>query len=357
MNMKYSVLALASAMLSVFALPAQNVERVEIGDNQNFGITYTLPQTDVCATLKMTCTKTIAGPYAQYAEKFLGLTDAPQENQVVWELTSFTIEDVAVKDPERVFHINFPEKGALPVFYLSEEGFLMSINQQPTITEIEPIVQTPQEKAKIVLKASDVMNEDILKAGSKTKQAELTAKEIFSIRESKRDILKGDIENMPKDGASLQIMLDNLDAQEKALLTLFVGTVTVTNEEKKVHFLPSESVDNKVYFRFSQHEGLVDNDDMIGEPYYISVRITDDKRMEEAPVDPKKKPALGIAYNVPGKANIKISYDGEVIAETDMYMGQFGHVEQLPVAQFTDKKKTVSATFNPITGSIKTYEQ
>lgn len=354
--MKYKVLMLACALFGVTA-QAQNVEKVEIGDNQNFGITYSLPQTDVCATLNMVCYQITAGPYAQYAEKYLGLKDVAMDDQTKWELVSLTIEDVPVPDQERTFHINFPEKGALPTFYLTEDGFLLSINREPDVNEVAAVEKKTEQEPKLVLKASDVMSEDILRAGSKAKQAELAAKEIFSLRESKRDILRGEIENMPKDGASLQIMLDNLDAQEKALLSLFVGVTTEKQVSKNVHFVPSKSVDNKVYFRFSEHEGLVDNDDMIGEPYYISIRITEDNRMEQPEVDPKKKPALGIAYNVPGKAHVTLSFDGEIVAETDMFMGQFGHVEQLPVAQFTDKKKVVSATFNQVTGSIKTYEQ
>ena len=66
MRMRYSCIAVIGTMLTSMAVQAQNVERVVIGDNQNFGITYTLPQTDVCATLKMVCTKTVAGSFAKY---------------------------------------------------------------------------------------------------------------------------------------------------------------------------------------------------------------------------------------------------------------------------------------------------
>ncbi|MCF0179714.1 MAG: DUF4831 family protein [Bacteroidales bacterium] len=350
--MKYSF----AILCVLFAIPtiaqAQNVEKVVVGDNQNFGITYSLPKCDVCASLNMVCTKTVAGPFAQYAEKLLGITDAPQDNQTRWELISIRIDGEAVPDTTRTYHIEFTEKGSFPTFYFSKEGCLLSINREPE-TEVTEVKKESKEHNKIVLKSSDVISEDILKAGSKAKAAELTAKEIFSIRESKRDIVRGDVENMPKDAASLRIMLDNLDAQEKALLSMFTGTNTVLSIDKKVHFVPTEPVANKLYFRFSEWEGLVEENDLSGDPYYITIRLLEDNRMTLAPIDAKKKPSQGLAYNIPGKAHIELSYDGDVVAETDMYMGQFGHVEQLPVNQFTDKKKVVSAVFNKVSGSIR----
>lgn len=354
--MRNKIIGLVCALVSYASIQAQNVQKVSIGDNQNFGITYTLPQTELCVTVKATMTKTVAGMYAPYAEKYLGLSDVATSDQTVWEMKSMTLNGIAVPDASRTYHIEFSEKGALPQFYLSDSGMLLSVNREPEIeVEVEKEEEEPAAK-KLVLKASDVFNEEILKAGSKAKQAELTAREIFSLRESRRNLLKGDVDNMPADGASFQLVLDNLEAQEQALLSLFVGTTTVTTVEKKFRYVPTESVKNKVFFRFSSYEGFVDADDLLGEPYYVSVDVTEDNRMASAPVDPKKKVAAGIAYNIPGKAHIQLSFDGEVIADTYMTMGQFGHVEQLPVAQFIDKKKKTSASFNQLTGSIKIYE-
>lgn len=352
------LLGFVFAATAVFSMQAQNVQKVSIGDNMNYGITYTLPKTAVKVKVKSTVTKTTAGMYAPYAEKYLGLSDLPTADQTRWELNSITLEGAALPDTSRTYHIVFSEKGALPQFYLSEEGTLLSINREPELPAAEePAVEATETAGKIVLKATDVLSEEILKAGSKAKQAELTAREIFSIRESKRNLLKGDVDNMPADGASFQLVLDNLDAQEQALLTLFEGVSTTKEVEKTIYFVPQDNVSNLVLFRFSSYEGLVDADDLLGEPYYVSVNILEDNRMNPAVVDLKKKPANnGIAYTIPGKASVKLSFDGEVIGETTMQMGQFGHVEQLPSSQFTDKKKMASALFTPLTGSIKIYE-
>ena len=333
---------------------AQTVQKVTVGDNQNYGITYTLPKTVVKVTVNATKTTTTAGIYGPYAEKYLGLTDVASSDRTTWEINSIALNTVAAPDTSRTFHIDFSDKAGLPEFYLSDEGTLLSINRAPETIRPSVKLNKDGETKKLTLKATDVMSEEILKAGSKAKQAELTAREIFSIRESRKNLLKGDVDNMPADGASFQLVLDNLDAQEQALLSLFVGVSTVETVERVFEYVPTANVKNEVIFRFSRFDGCLDSDDLLGEPYYITVNILEDNRMAAAPADPKKK--LGIAYNVPGRAQVKLIYKNEAIVENTIHFGQFGHVEQLPVNQFTDKKKMASASFNSLTGSIKIYE-
>ena len=92
-------------------LHAQSVQKVSIGDNQNYGITYTLPKSVVQLKAKATMTKTEAGVFAPYAEKYLGLTDVALVNQTQWELNSVSLELVAMPDESKTYHIQFPEKG------------------------------------------------------------------------------------------------------------------------------------------------------------------------------------------------------------------------------------------------------
>lgn len=343
--------------MSAMMLSAQEVQQVQVGDNMNYGITYSLPKTAAEVTLVTRCSKTEAGVYAQYAEKFLGIDDAIQDDQTTYEVLSIVITPKALADTARTYHIEFSEKGALPTFYFTEQGSLWSINREPLPVEKQEFT-LPEVKSNVrVLKATDVMSPEILKAGSRIKQAELAAQEIFSLRESKKALLKGEADNMPNDGASLQIVLDNLDAQEQALLTLFTGETTQTVSTQTLQYVPESAVRDVLLFRFSNMLGVVDNDDLAGEPYYISVDVLEDNTMAE-PTDPKarKKAEKGIAFCIPGKVGISLSTLQGKVAEATFNAGQFGHVEQLPQAQFTDKKKQVAANFDPTTGAIKLFE-
>lgn len=353
--MKRIISLLGAALLSHLLL-AQNVEQVTIGDNMNYGITYRLPQTAIRITVRAHCVKTEAGTFAPYAEKLLGLTDAAQSDETSCQITSISMQPFAMADPARTYHIEFSDKAALPTFYLDEDHCLLSINRAPELPAVvPPVVEAPATKLKY--KPSDVMTSEMLKAGSKAKQAELVAEEVLSLRESRSDLIRGEADNTPKDGRQLELMLDNLSAQEAALLSLFVGNTTESDIEREYIYIPKEPVNRELIFRFSSEFGFVEPDDLSGAPYYLSVAMLEDNRLPELDAKQRKKVEKGIAYCVPGKARLSLQSSTETLSQGDVILSQFGHVDQLPQAQFIDKKRPTSALFVPSTGAIKLFEQ
>lgn len=352
-----AIIAFSVGCLSVIG---QEVTRVHVGDNQNYGITYNLPATSIHIKADAVCKIVKAGVFAQYAEKYLGLTDVPMEDEITWSLENVLMTSEAVTDTSRSYHITFNEKLPLPTFEL-KGGCLLSVKSadvllqtEPTkvsqISSDEPSETTSQEE----LHAVNVMSEELLKAGSKSKQAEIAARQIFRIRESRLNLLTGDVDNLPADGASFQLVLDNLKAQEDAYMELFTGVVSVSTAQRECDFRPVGE-GNAVLFRFSRHYGFVDADDLSGEAVKLSVTISDDKRSVPVLLDAKGKPKpvpTGIAYTVPGKANVSLSFKGKTLKQEEYEMGQFGHVEFLSSALFTNKKAPASAQFNPLTGAL-----
>ena len=72
--------------------------------------------------------------------------------------------------------------------------------------------KTPEAKAtESSIDPRSFLTEEILMSNSSAKMAELVAREIYSIRESKNALLRGEADNMPKDGAQLKLRLDNLN--------------------------------------------------------------------------------------------------------------------------------------------------
>ena len=64
-------------------------------------------------------------------------------------------------------------------------------------------------------------------AGSTSRQAEVAAKQIYRIRESRLDILTGEADNLPPDGDAMKLVIQQLEAQEQALSQLFTVFVLV----------------------------------------------------------------------------------------------------------------------------------
>lgn len=355
--MRKYILAVLAAFITTAVL-AQTVQQVTIGDNFDYGLTYSLPTTKIQIQVSAHCTKVVAGEFAMYAEKYLGLKDVALQDQVNWEITQIQLKGVAQADSTRTYHIYFSDKAALPTFYLTDDRCLWAINQKPEVTAPSVVMPSQtQTTTPLKFKPTDVMTSDLLKAGSKAKQAELVADEIFSLRESRSDLVRGEADNVPNDGAQLQLMLDHLTAQEEALLSLFVGTTTESDVVRTFDYVPSDEVDRELIFRLSRELGFVSNDDFAGAPFYVGVSILEDNRMSEMDINACKKLEKGIAYCVPGKARITLYNAKSVLAEGDIPMAQFGHVEMLPQGQFTNKKRPCSALFVPSTGAIKIFEQ
>ena len=80
-------LIVAACLLLCMPLMAQTkvVKKNAVKAN-NFGITYSLPKTTLVVDAEVTKTTCKAGPYYQYAEKYLGVKDAVTEDKVYYEL-------------------------------------------------------------------------------------------------------------------------------------------------------------------------------------------------------------------------------------------------------------------------------
>ena len=158
---------------------------------------------------------------------------------------------------------------------------------------------------------------------------------------------------MPKDGAQLRLMMDNLDTQERALLQVFEGVTTRDTTQTFVTYVPTRESDQAVLFRFSQKLGLTDSDDLAGSPYYIRVAPDNDLK-DEAPSE-KAKDNFGLCVNIPDKIQIDLEHQGRVVKHFECYAGQFGKTEYLSADLF-GKKNTAHITLNPVSGSIEKIE-
>ena len=163
---------------------------------------------------------------------------------------------------------------------------------------------------------------------------------------------------MPKDGEQLKLMLKSLDEQEQAFLSLFTGTTTKDVRTLALDFTPKGAMDASLLFRFSQYNGLVDKDDLAGEPYYITIKTLQNLPAQETPANPKKakEPQEDLRYIVPGRAQL-ILHDrqGNVLSSLTTTLAQLGYVEHLGGELF-NKRFTTRVFLSPTTGAILKIE-
>jgi len=108
-------------------------------------------------------------------------------------------------------------------------------------------------------------------------------------------------------------------------------------------------------FRFSKSFGFTDNDDLSGEPYYISIVDLKTATGTGDEAGKKVKDDVGLHVNLPGKIKATISKDGNDIKSCETFAAQFGNTETMSGDLF-GKKQSCSIVLNPVTGGIEKIE-
>ena len=194
------------------------------------------------------------------------------------------------------------------------------------------------------------MTEEMLMAGSSNKLAELIAREIYNIRESKNSLTRGQADYMPQDGAALKLMLTNLEEQEKAMTALFSGTTEQSDQTFTFYVDPEKEITKQVVCRFSNQLGIVKENDLAGEPIYLS--LSNESTLPPADEEAKASKKLdGVIYNIPGKGRITVSDMNKTYVSREYPITQFGETEVLTNNLF-NKKVNTRVIFNPVTGGI-----
>jgi len=323
----------------------------------DFGVTYFLPKTVLTVRVNYTKTTQKAGPYALYAEKYLGIKDegVVSEDRIYYTLNSITVESKGVVDKDASYVVVFKSKTTSPFVFLTEDGLICTINADyvPDPSDNRTTAAAPASEL-LKIPSHSVYTEEYLQAGSVAKMAEVAAKQIYKLRESRTDLLTGNAENAPRDGEGMKIVLANLDAQENTLTELFIGTKNVESFSSEFDIEPQSNVDKEVLLRFSKYLGIVGKDDLSGSPVYINIKNLENTESQVI-VDPKQKAkeSQSIVYAVPGKAAVEVFYGINSMYKNTFQIAQFGNKQVLATSLFDDKKAPVRIYFYPETGAIK----
>ena len=312
------------------------------------GIVYYLPKTQL--EIKVTVTHSIytPGELCQYAERYLKLKNISAQPSQHWEIKDIQVNSIGIPDTAKVYSIKLKDKSVMAQVDLTENGIIRAINTNYPTT---PAITSTEAKAKEKrIDPRDFMTEEILLAGSTNKTAELIAREIYNIRESKNSLNRGQADYMPQDGSALRIMLDNLNAQEKAMTEMFSGFTETFDKTFTFYVNPEKEMTNHVIFRFSKKQGILKDNDLAGEPFYLSLTNEQALPTPTEEVKAKKRPD-GIIYNIPGKGTVTIKNLNKVYYKEKLPITQFGETEIL-VNQLFNKKVNTRVIFNPETGGI-----
>jgi hypothetical protein len=312
------------------------------------GIVYFLPKTHLKVIVTANKATYTPGELCQYAERYLKLQGVSAQPKEYWEIQDIFVVPIGIPDTNKVYAIKLKDKMVTSQVELTEDGIIKAINTTNPVQQINDIpLQNIQSER---IDPRNFMTEEMLMSGSTGKMAELIAKEIYNIRESKNSLTRGQADYMPQDGAALKIMLENLDKQEKAFTEMFSGYTQHQLQKFTFYIEPNREIKDQVVFRFSQKLGVLESNNLAGKPIYINVTNESNLPVAHEEDKAKKKP-VGVIYNIPGKAKVSIHDTDKKYFEKELAVTQFGETEVLTNNLF-NKKVNTRVVFNPRTGGI-----
>ena len=325
--------------------------------SNNYGVSYFLPKSVLEIQAIVSKIEMKSGPYYKYAEKYLGVTNAIVENNTYYELGSVQVYLKGVPDKDKLYLVELKSRTTAPFVYLTESGLICTINAEYIPAENMLANEKSLVDSNSKLSPETLFTEEYLQAGSTAKMAEIAAKQIYNIRESRMDILTGNSENVPRDGAALKLVLEQLEAKEKALVELFTGTSIQSSKTVTFEVEPKADMEKEVIFRFSKYQGVVGNDDLSGQSVYMNLKRIEKEHLE---LNTKKKNTnsnKGVVYNIPGRGDVEIYYGTNRMYKGTFDITQFGTTQVLVNSLYGSGRTPVKIYFYPETGGIKRIEQ
>lgn len=347
-----TLLCLAASLMA----PAQTTTKLSASKANDYGLVYTLPTTVLDITIEAVHTVNQPGEFYKYAKKYLNADTPISEPSESWDIKSVTVNARGRANSTDQYLMQF-RAGQTPFIIVDENGMPLSINTEDVSLPESPVLPEPVKAAPTPLEtpaARHAISEEMLQSQSSAKRAELAAQKIYDLRQSRTDLITGQADQMPPDGKAMQIIVDEIAAQEAALTAMFVGTTQTETEVNTVTFVPGDENSKSVLARVSAIDGIVDADDLSGDPITISVKVIDRGTFpQNEKGEPKKFPEGGVAYCIPGTAKVNISFRGNTIWEGSVDASQYGIVFGLDPKIFSDKKAPAYLIFNPVTGAIR----
>lgn len=345
--------------ISMQIVHSQNIVKMSAVKSTDYGVAYNLPKTEIIIRASVSKKIRKGGEFYRFAERYLNASNPITQDEVICTLDKIEVKTKGIPDKENSYLVEFKSNSVAPFVMLTKEGTICAINEEVSLPDEPLFSDQPQPQAAPKVNPKSYLSEEILRAGSTAKQAELIAKQIYRLRESKTNILTGEADNMPPDGNAYKLIISQIDEQEKALTSMFIGTETIEYMTQDFTIVPDQNnIDKRTVFRFSSKLGIVESNDLSGAPVSLTLTSKEPRNEMELTVKEQKawddKFSKGIIYNVPAKADLNIAFNGKKMFGTVCDIVQYGTQEVLIPKQLEYKKETpIKVIFYPDLGAVK----
>jgi len=336
-------LALAMTMMSYVA-------SAQTGTDPEGYVTYSLPMTTIMLDVEAVHENFYVGPYAKYAEKYLGIKPRMKDESSV-QLTQIAVTPHVEADQNCRYSLFATKQGINPsVFKLGAAGLVAFADANYTDESVwrfpvegkkdfsdkgvssnitsESATLYRNEKKESAYNRVSVQQNMVVEKTLEQKAAE-TAAMILDLRRQRLQIVTGDTD-ATYSGEAMGAAIDEITRLEKEYLTLFTGYSEYQTQKVRFEVIPEAAKENQIYvaFRISDKNGLVPADDLAGKPVIMEI-IPQSFMQNESK---KKSKEEVIRYRIPAICTVKLKEGAELLMQTRIPVYQLGQESSIPAS-------------------------
>ena len=338
--------AIALLALPKFAWAQKNA------DPEGF-LTYSLPSTSIVLEVEAVQEKFYVGPYARYAEKYLGIK-ARQKDETTFQLTEIKMTPLLEADQSRRYTVNV-KKGQIDATFLKlATGGLISFSDAkfgdesvwrfPTesqgdftgkgvssnLTSQSATLYRSDSKASAYDKVA--VRQDMLVEKTLEQRAAETAEMILKLRKQRLQIVTGDTD-ATYSGEAMGAAIAEITRLEEEYMMLFAGYSEFQTQKMRFEVIPDAANESNMYvaFRLSDTAGLVPADNLSGKPVIMEIIPQVFADTEVTVEDAKNKKEVLAYYRIPAVCTVRLMDGANLLLQSRMPIYQLGRESSLPV--------------------------
>lgn len=340
------------------------------------GLFYSLPQTVIQVDIIVKKIQKVKGPFAEYADQMLGLSQVTTVNSTEYELQDIRLTSYNEPDPSEYYFIQMPEKQkdrkAVELF-LSDDGIIAgagTVNETNTNKKQRSVdlstspVNMPEfanpsvfERTDTVIKRisldSTIIEQKFFRKTSAAKSVEQKAREasefILKLDESMFNLING-YQEVNYEKGTMEFMYSQMNSMKQDYLELFKGVTSTSSETFTFYYVVDKNNPLETLCRFSISKGIMPKTSVTGDFVQIqatSMNKTNSLKAETEKLNAGQRSSHGLYYRIPDKADVIVRVGGQMKLETQFVINQFGVVTFLPASSL----RNISIDNN--TGTLK----
>lgn len=355
----------AVLLLFLFSEINAQINVIKVGSSpipaESDGLFYALPQTVIQVDIIVNKIQKVKGPFAEYADQMLGLSQVTTVNSTVYEFKDIRLTSYNEPDPTEYYFIQMTEKPkdrkAIELF-LTDDGVISGVGtvnrlnvskrerskDLSTSTIDIPEFANPSvfERMDTVIKRisldSTIIEQKFFRKTSSAKSVEQKAREasefVLKLDESMYNLING-YQEVNYEKGTMEFMYNQMNSMKQDYLDLFKGITSTSEESFTFYFVVDKNNPAKTLCRFSISKGILPETSTSGDFVQIQATSTNKTNALKAETDKRnagQRSTHGLYYRFPDKANVEVRVGGQIKLETQFIINQFGVVTFLPVS-------------------------